>query len=67
MRPSEEVDHRRTHNAPVVTPLPLSVFEYLKQNLTRFDVGRFRRMPFDENELQVRARLRECHDTPFAE
>lgn len=54
--PNEEFDQRRHRDAPVVTPSPFSVFEFLEQYPTCFDVGRSSCMPTGGSELRVRTR-----------
>lgn len=63
---NEDFDHRRIRDAPVMAPLPFSVFECVDWYPTYFDATRFRRMQTNRNNLQVRKRLGEPHDTVFA-
>lgn len=63
MPPNEDFYHRRHCDAPVVTPLPYSVFEYLERYPACFDAGRFRWMWNDGNEMQGRNRLGKVRDT----
>lgn len=60
--PNEKFDHCRLCDAPVVTPLPFSVSEYLEYP-TCFDARRFCRMRTDWNELKVRDCACKRHDT----
>lgn len=41
---NKEFDRRRPYDAPVVTSLPFSLFDYVGQYQTSFHVARFRRM-----------------------
>lgn len=50
---SKEFKYCCHRDAPVVTPVRFSVFEYLERYPIYFDVRRFSWMPLDGNELQV--------------
>lgn len=54
--PNEEFDHHQPQDAADVTPPPFSVFNYIDQYPSFFDVVCFRRIQAGGNALQVQER-----------
>lgn len=66
MHPNEELDHRRIHDAQVVTPPPFLLCNYMDPYPILLDVGRLHCIPKDGNELQVRDNFGDRCDTAVA-
>lgn len=64
--PHEDFDHCCRRVAPVVTPSPFFVFNYLELYQKCFGIGRFCTLQTDRNELQAWNCLGEHHDKAVA-
>lgn len=60
--PNEEFDNPHLCDAPFVTPLPFSVFQYLKWYPTCFNADRFWQVQADVNEWRGWDRLSQRRD-----